>query len=133
MRTKKILLELEYSGNPKSLILLKNESSINFFRPDQALASFGRAQQKTARDSVAINPEQATASPKIHHLTSRELEILQLAINGKQTKVIAQTLGLSPYTVTDHLKSIYLKLNVHSRVEAANKVFSLKLASSIHD
>lgn len=53
-----------------------------------------------------------------HTLTPRELNILKLLTQGYSQKKIALVLVISKHTVGDHLKSIYLKLGVHSRAEA---------------
>ena len=37
--------------------------------------------------------------------------------SGLTNKVIAEQLGLSPHTVDAHLKHIFTKLGIHSRVE----------------
>jgi DNA-binding NarL/FixJ family response regulator len=51
-------------------------------------------------------------------LTPREEEILTLLAKGFVSKEIAAKLGVSYETVRDHLKHIYEKLHVHSRMEA---------------
>lgn len=51
-------------------------------------------------------------------LTEREREVLQLAADGKQNKVIAQTLGLSEETIKSHLSNVMRKLGAQSRTEA---------------
>jgi DNA-binding CsgD family transcriptional regulator len=47
-------------------------------------------------------------------LTDREREILQLVAEGKINQEIANTLGLSLYTVDTHRTHILQKLNLHS-------------------
>ncbi len=51
-------------------------------------------------------------------LTERELSILDQLAAGHRTSVIAATLHLSPKTVSNHLTSIFAKLQVASRAEA---------------
>lgn len=58
-------------------------------------------------------------------LTPRELEIALLAAQGKRTGDIARQLSISPYTVETHLKNIYKKLGVTSRLELAHVLNSL--------
>lgn len=53
------------------------------------------------------------------HLTEREKEVLVLAGKGMPGPEIARLLGMSLWTVNAHLKSIYTKLGVSGRVEAA--------------
>lgn len=63
-------------------------------------------------------------------LTRREVELLELFAKGESYKEAARTLGISPLTVGNHVKSIYRKLAVHSRGEAvyeAMKTGQLKL------
>ena len=54
-------------------------------------------------------------------LTAREEEILEQLANGYVTKEIADKLAITPATVRFHLKHIYDKLHVRSRVEAVIK------------
>jgi NarL family two-component system response regulator LiaR len=51
-------------------------------------------------------------------LSSRELEVINLAARGISNKDIAQRLGLSLRTVKGYLADLFLKLNVASRTEA---------------
>lgn len=52
-------------------------------------------------------------------LTSREIEVLKLVVDGKTNQEIGLALGISEKTVEKHLESIFGKLGVSSRVEAA--------------
>jgi DNA-binding NarL/FixJ family response regulator len=55
------------------------------------------------------------------NLTKREEEILGYVVKGFVNKEIADTLSISVETIRTHLKSIYEKLHVRSRTEAALK------------
>lgn len=50
-------------------------------------------------------------------LTRSELRIAGLVAQGLINKDVAQQLFVSPHTVDAHLKHIYTKLGIHSRVE----------------
>lgn len=63
-------------------------------------------------------------TPELKKLTERELEILNLLAQGKSVKQISSLLMVSPHTISDHLKSIYLKLDVHSKSEAVYKALA---------
>lgn len=52
-------------------------------------------------------------------LTSRELKVLDLVVDGKTNNQIGLALGISAKTVEKHLHAIFRKLGVVSRVEAA--------------
>lgn len=54
-----------------------------------------------------------------YNLTKREMEILQLLIDGKSYKIIADTCSISMHTLFTHTRNIYNKLNIHSRAEIA--------------
>ena len=65
--------------------------------------------QKT-NDNLQIN--QSKLSP-------RETEVVGLVLQGKSNKQIAQDLNLSEGTVRNYLSTVFSKLGVESRVEAA--------------
>jgi DNA-binding NarL/FixJ family response regulator len=50
-------------------------------------------------------------------LTTRELEVLQLIVNGKSNKEIATVLGLSANTVAVHRANIMQTLGIHNTAE----------------
>jgi DNA-binding NarL/FixJ family response regulator len=69
---------------------------------------------------------QKTPPPKIQHaegLTKRELELLDLLSKGYRYKDISEKLFISSDTVRTHIRNIYVKLQVRSKIEAINKVF----------
>jgi DNA-binding NarL/FixJ family response regulator len=51
-------------------------------------------------------------------LTDRELEVLQLLDQGKDTRTIARELSISPHTSRGYVKSLLAKLDCHSQLEA---------------
>ena len=52
-------------------------------------------------------------------LTPRESEVLTYLSKGFTIKEIANLMGIKWFTVNDHIQSIYKKVNVSSRAEAA--------------
>ncbi|MAT56893.1 MAG: DNA-binding response regulator [Ignavibacteriae bacterium] len=60
-------------------------------------------------------------------LTPREFEVLNELVKGSSYKVIAEALFISEETVRRHIKSIYRKLEVHSKSEAVAKAIKERL------
>ncbi len=51
-------------------------------------------------------------------LSQREIEILSLVAAGYSSAEVALKIAISEQTVTTHMKNIYRKLNVHTRMQA---------------
>jgi DNA-binding NarL/FixJ family response regulator len=68
---------------------------------------------------AASHPPALEAEPEYERLTPRETEVLTYLSKGFTIKEIANLMGIKWFTVNDHIKSIYKKLNVSSRAEAA--------------
>jgi DNA-binding NarL/FixJ family response regulator len=64
-------------------------------------------------------------------LTPRESEVLGLLAQGVTNKEIAQRLFISTNTVKRHLKSIFAKLDVHTRAAAVAKAVSAGVAPDL--
>jgi len=58
---------------------------------------------------------------KAYNLTRREYEVLELMVEGKSNTEIAKILMITTHTVKAHTTSIFEKLSVHDRVQAAVK------------
>ena len=56
-----------------------------------------------------------------HDLTPHEVRVLKLLVEGHGYKTAAAVLGCSVHTVNFHMRSIYEKLQVHSKSEAVAK------------
>ena len=56
-------------------------------------------------------------------LTSREREVAGLVARGMDTQAIADRLVISPWTVQDHLKAIFIKTETRSRKQLLTQVF----------
>jgi two-component system nitrate/nitrite response regulator NarL len=75
---------------------------------------------RASNAAAAGNKPMAIEKPLDHErLTPRETEVLTFLSKGFTIKEIASLMGIKWFTVNDHIKSIYKKLNVSSRAEAA--------------
>lgn len=64
-------------------------------------------------------PEDRSAHLLAEHLTDREREILSMLVEGVTGEVVAERLSISRNTVRTHIQNLLVKLQVHSRLEAA--------------
>lgn len=59
-----------------------------------------------------------SARPEYVALTAREVEVLELIVQGLANKQIAYALDIADHTVKNHVKHILSKLGVHDRTQA---------------
>ena len=80
-----------------------------------------------AQTAVLLEParphELAPLIADAYALTDRERAVTQLIAEGLPTSAIADRLYISPWTVQDHLKSIFEKVGVSTRGELVARVF----------
>jgi DNA-binding NarL/FixJ family response regulator len=76
----------------------------------------------------AANPRTVPGSePLVEQLTPRERDVLALVADGLGNRAIAHALAISEHTVKFHLASVFGKLGVSSRTEAARRGLRLGL------
>jgi two-component system response regulator DctR len=87
---------------------------------DNALVD--RVEQALALSTEAIlrRRETRAKAQALSELTERERDVMQLVIEGKPNKLIANALGISVRTVEVHRARLFEKMNVKSAVELAN-------------
>ena len=54
-------------------------------------------------------------------LTRREREVARMAAEGASARAIAERLCISERTAEAHIAHVYLKLDIHSRIELARR------------
>lgn len=72
-------------------------------------------------NGLSLPPEKEKAKDRkneLEPLSEREKEILKCSMEGKEYAQIAELLFLSKHTVRQHMKNIYNKLHVSSKIEA---------------
>lgn len=80
-----------------------------------------------ARKVLLMVPRASTTEEEKTDLSAREIQILQLLVQGFSYKMIAAEISISLDTVRFHIKKIYDKLHVHSATEAVSKAIKDKL------
>lgn len=106
---------------------LLRAGAVGYVLKDDSPDSLPQAIREAARGQQWLSPKAAATLWKSAQtislteeagLTPREVEVLQLVAGGRRNEEIAAQLFLSNQTVKNHVRSIYSKLNVESRVEA---------------
>jgi len=64
-------------------------------------------------------------------LTPRESDVLRLIAHGCTYAQVADRLGVSPHTVTSHVKNAYRKLGVRSGAAAVMRAVELRLFGEV--
>lgn len=68
-----------------------------------------------------------------HNLTEREVDVLTGLVAGLSDKEIAARLFLSEATVKTHLRTIYRRLKLRNRAQAAAFAVEIGLLNNVHD
>ena len=71
-----------------------------------------------AQSGEGATSKSTSAVPPGTTLTTREVEVIDLAAIGLSNKQIAEQLFLSEHTILGYMKSIFTKLGAHSKVQA---------------
>jgi DNA-binding CsgD family transcriptional regulator len=110
------------SGNEDGLASVRLPTrSGGWLRMDASMLDDG--QRVAVLVSAAREPEVAELIAQVYGLSARERELTRLVLHGRSTNEIAAALHVSPYTVQDHLKSIFEKVGVRSRRELVSQLF----------
>ncbi|MEO6131370.1 MAG: response regulator transcription factor [Saprospiraceae bacterium] len=109
--------------------MLKNVSSariLEFIRETfEGGAPMSPSIAKKVLRMVAHQPSDAV--PVQFNLSDREKEILSYLVNGRSYRMIGEVCFISIDTVRSHIRNIYDKLHVHSKVEAVKKAINNRI------
>ena len=102
------------------VIINRYEAQLRSLDPRVGMELQRRAANRNNEQMFRRDPQMNDhVSTGAEFMTGRELEVLQFLCKGFTIKEIALLLGIKWFTVNDHMKSIYKKLEVGSRAEAA--------------
>ena len=82
---------------------------------------------EVAKRVIALFREIRPPDRADYELTPHETRLLKLLVQGHNYKTAAAELGVTVHTVSFHLRSIYEKLQVHSKSEAVAKALQNRL------
>ena len=114
-------------------------------RHERVIAEARACWERTLRSGLGGGSEESRSTPTVElvaparkdvapdaaeDLTARELEVLALVADGLSDAEVAERLVVSIRTVHAHLRSIYRKLDVHSRSAATRYALEHGLAGS---
>lgn len=102
---------------PMAVDMLKNGAFDFFEKPFNDNQLMDRVLEAMAASREAV--EQVAIRQRLDSLSQREKEVLDLILDGKLNKIIADTLGISMRTVEVHRSHIFEKMNVKTAVELA--------------
>lgn len=97
-------------------------SSTPLRKDGQVIGVFGVAYPADADDQDEDMPDAGGLE-----LTARQHEVLGLLADGLGTAAIAERLGVAEETARNHIRAIFRQLDVHSRLEAVVRAYSLGL------
>jgi len=95
------------------------------FRDQDLLDRIQKAIAKDAQSRASLG-EHERIHAHLQTLTAREREVLDLMTQGKQNKVIAQDLGVSPRTIEIHRARVMEKMNAQSVAELVRMMLDIK-------
>ncbi len=107
--------------------LLKNVTSDELARAIRDAVS-GRSTLSPEAASALVHATRPTKQPS-YDLTEREMDVLNLVVQGNSNQQIAEALVISVATVKAHISNILSKLGVASRSEASAYAIKHKLVS----
>jgi len=109
----------EQSTRDKSRAVRLLESAMDLYLECGAQCDMDRVQEKLLRLDAPNVRRLGAERPKSgwESLTSAELRVVRAIVDGRTNREAASVLFLSPHTVDSHLRRVFSKLDINSRVE----------------
>jgi len=98
---------------------------IHIFRDATEVMEAKHTLERISREVSAYGNSAAVKVPEIHdhdELTEREKQVVTMLAQGEGTSDIAKRMMISNATARNHIQSVLVKLNVHTRLEAVAHV-----------
>ncbi len=97
------------------------------YLPQSVMSSFPASEAGNTSPGKTLTADEGA---RLHNLTAREWEVLELVATGRQNKVIANELNLSEHTVKLHIHNVLRKLGLSNRTLATRWYHRLSNAAS---
>jgi DNA-binding CsgD family transcriptional regulator len=107
---------------PSAIMLSSGAQSVRCTAVDKADAAAGAVVWLGATSVPPVSGSVADEAPRWVTLTAAERAVVELVANGLTNREAASRLFVSAHTVDYHLRHIFRKLRLHSRVELARIV-----------
>ena len=109
------------------------ESALDLYLDCGATRDAARVQKKLRRLGVHHVRRLAAGRPKSgwESLTGAELRVVRAIVDGRTNREAASVLYLSPHTVDSHLRRVFSKLDINSRVELTRHFFAHEAPSPV--
>lgn len=83
-----------------------------------------RVEQRMYAIGVRRQPGAAAVKSPLAGITQAERQVVELVVKGATNREVARALFLSPHTVDSHLRKVFAKLRISSRVELTRLVMA---------
>jgi two-component system response regulator DctR len=125
-----VILLTGHGDVPTAVAAVKRGAFDFVEKPFSNNALVDRIEQALTQSAQAIQARRGREGLRraLAELTEREREVMQLVVEGRPNKLIADELNISVRTVEVHRARIFDKMHVKSAVELANQLASLDRA-----